>query len=180
MFDNDPDFVPIGFPTLVAYRNEREVPMTPYGTLADYIPFYFWYRSPMLYVIHKGNDPEVIKTPQEEIIYLVSSIEQLIQHQKSFVFSDRHAKFDYAHFYNNQRDLSQLNWEIIKSENWGRQYGKERRELKQAECLAFQYLPISALIGIAVIHEEMKNRVEQILLADNVHLPVRVKRNFYF
>ncbi len=32
---DDPEFVPIGFPTLVAHRNLREVKIAPYGTLAD-------------------------------------------------------------------------------------------------------------------------------------------------
>lgn len=131
----DPDFVPIGFPTLVAYRNEREVPIAPHGTLADYIPFYFWYRSPMLYVIHKGNDPEVIVTPQEEIIYLVSSFEQFRQHQRGFVFTNRHAKVEYADFYNDENELAQLNWEIIKSENGAFNMGKKEGNSSRQNAL---------------------------------------------
>ena len=95
----DPGFNQIGFPTLIHFREERIVPVPPGGTLSDYIPFYFWPKSPMLYVIHKGNDPEVIHTPQEEIIYLVSSFEQLKQSNCEFVYTDRHAMLDYANFY---------------------------------------------------------------------------------
>ncbi len=176
----DPDFEPIGFPTLIHNREERLVTVPPEGTLADYIPFYFWYKSPMLYVIHKGNDPEVINTPQEEIVYLVSSFEQLQQNNCRFVFTDRHAMLDYANFYTNTADIDKLNWEIIKGDNWGRQYGPERREMKQAECLVFKHLPFEAIIGIAVKSEMMFEKVTDILTGFKNKPAVKIKPNFYF
>lgn len=176
----DPDFTPIGFPTLIEYRKDREVPISPGGTLSDYIPFYFWYRSPMLYVIHKGNDPEVIQTPQDEIIYLVTSFEVLKGLGCQFVFSDRHAKLDYANFYQDPEDINKLNWDLIKTEQWGRQYGPERKEMKQAECLVYQTMPLEAIIGIAVSSETSKSLVNQHLMESGIEIPVKVKPNFYF
>jgi hypothetical protein len=73
----DPNFIQIGLPSLISEREDRTVPVEPFGTLADYVPFYFTVKSPMLYVITMGSDPEVIKTPPEEIIYIVSSVERL-------------------------------------------------------------------------------------------------------
>lgn len=175
----DPDFEPIGFPTLIHNREERMVPLPPKGTLSDYIPFHFWYKSPMLYVIHKGNDPEVIQTPQEEIVYLVSSLEKLQQCNCQFLFTDRHAMLDYANFYGRIEDIDKLNWDIIKSDKWGRQYGPERREMKQAECLVFKHLPFAAIIGIAVMNEMMLEKVTDILTGSNKP-DVKIKPNFYF
>ena len=176
----DPNFTPIGFPTLIDYRKNRLVPKPPGGTLADYVPFYFWYRSPMLYVINQGNDPEVIRTPQAEIIYLVSSFEALAISNSSFVFTDRHAKLEYANFYESPQEVSALSWKIIKSDQWGRQYGAERKEVKQAECLVHQHVPLSAIIGIAVHNSEIQQLVNQQLLAANVQIPVKIKPEFYF
>jgi hypothetical protein len=176
----DLDFKPIGFPTLVNYRKDRTVPITPGGVLSDYIPFHFWYRSPMLYVIHKGNDPEVIITPQHDIIYLVSSLETLQSSHCKFVFTDRHAKLEYANFYDNPEDVSRLNWELIKTDDWGRQYGSERMEMKQAECLVQNYVPFKAVIGIAVFNQEVEKIVNQYLLETDIKIPVKVKPNFYF
>jgi hypothetical protein len=119
----DPDFIPIGFKTLIKTRSKRVVPIEPFGTLSDYIPFYFSTKSPMLFVITKGNDPEVIRTNDEEVIYLVSCTELLEKLQIKFIFTDRHATLAYANFYNNLADLDKLRWDIILSENWGRQYG---------------------------------------------------------
>ena len=112
---NDPNFLPIGFPKLIEYRKDRNVPVPPGGTLSSYIPFYFWFRSPMLYIIHKGNDPEVIQTPQEEIIYLVTSVQIISSLGCPFVFTDRHAKLDYAQFFQNIEDLDKLDWGLIRT-----------------------------------------------------------------
>lgn len=176
----DPDFVSIGFPTLVDYRKDRIVPVAPGGTLSAYIPFYFWYRSPMLYVIHKGNDPEVIQTPQEEIIYLVTDIDTLNSLGCKYVFTDRHAKLDYAKFYQSPADLKRLNWEFIKTDEWGRQFGSEQKEMKQAEFLVYQYVPSKAILGIAVLDAKAQELVYQHLKKNGTEIPVKIKPKFYF
>lgn len=176
----DPEFTPIGFRTLIDYRNDRAVPIEPGGTLADYVPFYFWYRSPMLYVIYKGNNPEVYKTPQHEVVYLVSSTTALLENNCGFIFTDRHAKLEYANFYEDPAKLTQLNWDIIKSEQWGAQHGQERREIKQAECLVHRAVPCDAITGIAVANPDMESVVNTILSEKNIDIPVKVKTNFYF
>ncbi len=177
---HDPNFTKIGFPTLIDYRKDRIVPICPGGTLANYVPFYFWYRSPMLYVIYKDNDSEVISTPQQDIIYLVSDFNALKANNCRFVFTDRHAKLEYANFYENPEDVKQLNWDLIKTEPWGRQFGAEIKEMKQAECLVHQYVPISAIIGIAVQNDAMQTLVNQRLLEVNLKIPVKIKPEFYF
>ena len=51
----DPDFISVGNPELIRRRNRRVVPISPSGTLADYIPFYFTPYSPMLLNIRTGH-----------------------------------------------------------------------------------------------------------------------------
>lgn len=134
----------------------------------------------MLFVIHKGNDPEVIQTPQEEIIYLVTDIEKLSNLSCQIVFTDRHAKLDYSKFYNNPADLEKLNWDFIKTDQWGRQFGTERMEMKQAECLVYQFMPKEAILGIAVLNEVVEQQVIQYLIEADLKIPVKIKPNFYF
>lgn len=165
---------------LVAYRNDRIVPSAPGGKLSDFTPFYFWYRSPMLYVIHKANDPEVIITPQHDVIYLVSDFESLQAHDCKFIFTDRHAKLEYANFYNKPEDVSKLNMDLIKTEEWGRQHGSERKEMKQAECLVQNFVPFEAIIGIAVLNQDAEKLVNQYMLETDIKIPVKIKPNFYF
>lgn len=177
---DDPEFVPIGFPTLVAQRNVRNVELAPFGTLADYIPFYLTVKSPMLYVIHKGNDPEVIVTPQDEIIYLVSTFGKLDELDIQYLFTDRHAQLEYAKFYSSSKDLDKLNWKIIKTDEWGRQYGPDLKEIKQAECLVHKHLPVKAIIGIGCFNERIADKVRSMVSSHNLNIETKVKINWYF
>ena len=176
----DQDFTPIGFPTLIASRTEKEIPLPPAGTLADYIPFYFTVKSPMLFVINQANDPEVIKTPQHEIIYLVTTLQKLQKYNCKFVFTDRHAKLAYAKFYNDINDINKLNWDIINSQQWGRQYGNERIEIKSAECLVHKFIPFEAFLGIACKTQNIFDLINNELLKKNKNIVVKIKENYYF
>jgi hypothetical protein len=44
----DPKFMNIGNPDLIDRRHGRVVPCAPFGTLSDYVPFYFTPFTPML------------------------------------------------------------------------------------------------------------------------------------
>ncbi len=50
----DPDFVSIGNESLIQNRQQVIVPITPGGTLSDYVPFYFTPHSVMLFNIKTG------------------------------------------------------------------------------------------------------------------------------
>ncbi len=134
----------------------------------------------MLYVINKGNDPEVIVTPQEEIIYLVSTFGKLDELGVQYLYTDRHAQLEYAKFFSSSKDLDKLNWNIIKSEEWGRQYGPDRKEIKQAECLVYKHLPVKAIIGIGCFNERMADKVRSVVAARNLSIETKVKIKWYF
>ena len=70
----DPEFIAIGDNTLIEFREDMDVPVSPFGKFSEYIPFYFGPRSPMLYKIATGYDG-IKKIPQTDIIYLVSRLD---------------------------------------------------------------------------------------------------------
>lgn len=89
--------VEIGYRHIKARRACRPVPCGLGGTLADYVPFYFAPRSPMLFAIHRGSvSPEASKTGR--IVYLVSTTQQLLAGGLNVVVSNRHAELAYAEF----------------------------------------------------------------------------------
>ncbi|MBE0430004.1 MAG: DUF4433 domain-containing protein [Thermoleophilia bacterium] len=79
----DPNFQPIGSPDLIEKRARRIVPVSPDGTLADYVPFYFTPCSPMLFNILTGHN-DIVKRSPSAIVVMVSSLTKLrCQHQLS-------------------------------------------------------------------------------------------------
>ena len=86
-------------------RARREVKAGPGGMLADYVPFYFAPRSPMLYVNHKKRIP-TNPEGQEPILYLVSSTELVVENDLPFVFTNGHADMQLIDFFD---DLQSLN-----------------------------------------------------------------------
>lgn len=175
----DPDFIQIGYPSLINLRKDWPVPVAPRGVLGDYIPFYFTVRSPMLYVINKGNEIGVVGD-QDEIIYLVSTVEHVEKMSIPFVFTDRNAKLLYAKFYNGSSEMNSLNWPAIRTVEWGRQYGEEAKELKQSEFLVHDQFPVNGLIGIGCPNEKVLLAVNNMLSASGVTLPVKVKPKWYY
>ena len=82
--------VGIAHQTLKDRRARTVVTMAAGGTLADYVPFYFANRSPMLYSIHTGH-VDGYDGGQKDIIYLLSSVERIAQGDRKWCFSDGHA-----------------------------------------------------------------------------------------
>jgi hypothetical protein len=56
-------------------RARKAIKIPPGGFVADYVPFYFAPRSPMLYTIHQGNVAGY-DGGQAKVVYLVSSVER--------------------------------------------------------------------------------------------------------
>ena len=131
-------------------RANRPVPIAPYGTLGDYIPFYFAPRSPMLYAI-RGGRVEGFHGTQKDILYLVSSVDRITAHELPFVFTDGHAAMGISRFFTNPNDLSQIDWNIMKERYWhdtDQDFDRKRR--RQAEFLVRDFMPwnLFDMIGV--------------------------------
>ena len=100
---NAPTLTSIGNQELISRRATHPVPISPFGFLNDYIPFYFTPFSPMLLNIKTGRG--VPQRPNEEIVILVSSLHHIQTLGLNFVFSNMHAYYQWANFYNNLNDL---------------------------------------------------------------------------
>lgn len=78
-------------------RARRRVPTCQHGTLADYVPFYFAPRSPMLYSIH-GAYVEQYRDGQRPVVHLSSSAELIAEAGIPFTFTEGHAELAYSSF----------------------------------------------------------------------------------
>ena len=112
-------FKSIGNNDVIRRRSAVQVPIEPYGTLDDYIPFYFTPFSMMLYNIHTGHG-ETIKVQNEDLIFFVGSLHTLKAKQIPFVFTDRHALMMHANFYSGVEHLGRIDWSLFESRDFRR------------------------------------------------------------
>lgn len=175
----DPNFVSIGKPDLIERRQSRRVPIPPGGTLADYIPFYFTPCSPMLYNIHTGHG--VRQRENAEIVVLVSSLDQLDQHELPYVFTDRHAYLVTARFFQNRSDLRHIDFGLLQSKDFKRdREDPDKFDSYQAESLVHGQIPASALLGFGCYTEEVRSEIDARSSELGLGLKAAVRRNWYF
>lgn len=170
----------IAYEGLKQRRRIKSVSAGPEGKLADYVPFYFCNRSPMLSAIYY-NEVKSYDGSQDDIIYLVSDINHVINSGVRWCFSDGHPIKDITQFFDNLDCLNQLDWVIINEWDWrNTEDDPDRKRRKSAEFLVYQKCPISCIYKIGVLNEETKNKVLRILASSQFTLPVIVEEKWYY
>lgn len=182
---HNPNFVSIGDSTLITSRQDYSVPITPpNGKMGDYIPFYFGFRSPMLYRIKTGKS--VVQQPQENIVYLCYALDDMVGNSIEWCFTDGHAKRRTTQFFNDLKDLDKVDWEAVYATEWkDTQDHPDRMRRKQAEFLVKGNLFANSISYIVVFNENAKLFVENILNVLSLQITVRVnkqetKNDFYY
>lgn len=178
--DSDPNYIGIGDTTLIGSRSSKLIDIEPKGNFTDYIAFYFGARSPMLYAIQKGFNGVTKRNPRE-IVYLVSDFENIKVKNCRYVFTDGHGYHSMSQFFNDEDGLEEVDWNAVKLIRWtDTEDDPDRKRRKQAEFLVFKELPLSALIGIVVHSEVVKNTVLIKLAEHEFTCKVIVKPNLYY
>ena len=164
-----------------ARRRALPLPMPPYGTVADYVPFYFAPRSPMLFKLHKGGVLTYTEG-QDPLIYLVTTVEAVTTVGLRSVFSDGNCAAAITQIYADFNRLdSVIDWQLMAETMWNNTADDpDRMRRRMAEFLVHERVPVSCLAGIVVRTESMRERVERILAEHGSALPVRVQPGWYF
>lgn len=164
----------IGYEHIKKRRLKHPVDVCRKGVIGQYIPFNFCPRSVMLYVIHKGNTN--ILDGQERIIHLVSNID-IVSHYTPCFFTDRHADLAYAVQCDDLSSIHQsLNWQAIEALSW-----QDCKEQKQAEFLAYNYLPWVAITEIGVCNQQTEQAIYNLQQKYQLKLPnVSIYPTWYY
>jgi hypothetical protein len=175
--------VEIGYDHIKRRRALRVVPCGVGGTLADYVPFYFAPRSPMLYAITCGLvSKEAARTDQ--IVYLVSSTQTLRAAGLTVIASNRHAELDYADMTGHDGDLDGddfIDWPLMTARIWkNTPDDPDRKERRQAECLVHPRVPWQVIEGVATKTERARAQVERVLGTAGQPTPAVVRAEWYF
>lgn len=173
------NYIPIGDQKVIKLRGNKKVMLPPFGTINDYISFYFGVRTPMLYCIANGYN--VPKLDQENIIYLVSSIDKLVNSQTNFVFTDGHSYAAYTKFFNDIKYLTEIDWKVVYSSKWhNTNYDSDRKRRKSAECLVYQKLKIDDILEIVVYNLNAYNYISTVIKKNNLKIPLSIKSEWYY
>ncbi len=175
----DPTYVQIGLPDLIAQRREREVPVPPGGNLSDYVPFYFTPFSPMVLRIITGK--EVLPRPRDELCFLVTSLHHLAAQDIPFVFADRHAYLAAATFHRDVADLPSLCWAAWQARKFARNPDDpEAFERYQAEALVYGHLPLCGLQGIICYDSATHDTIADLMAGRELDLRLLQRPEWYF
>jgi hypothetical protein len=177
----DDAFVSIGDPDLIAKRRHRVVPITPGGTLEDYVPFYFTPLSPMLLNIATGYRG-IQQRSKTEIVVLVSSLSALSDHGVEHLFTDRHAYLATATFFDDDAQVAKaVDYPLLRRHDFRHDPEEpQKSERYQAEALAYRYVPAAAILGIGCYTDDVTKGIRKESAAAGGAAVVVCRPEWYF
>jgi hypothetical protein len=148
---------------LVRPRELNGAAAAQYGTLGEYVPFYFGPKSPMLYMIVNGFKG-VPKRPQSNIVYICCKVATIINSGVRFAFTDGHANKRFSHFYSDIKNLDTLSWSSVYAPQWENtesDFDHERK--KQAEMLVHEHVPATWINAVVVYDEKARTFAQDVI-----------------
>ncbi len=175
---SNPNYTPIGDGKIIQTR--KNIILKNNKFISDYIPFYFGTRMPMLYVIQKGFNA-IKPVPAEQIVYCITSIQQLLEANLEFIFTNGHALAATTTFYYERSEVYELehllDFTAIRAKYWQDESDLDLKRRKEAECRVVSDIPADSILGYAVYNE-----IAQIKLINGGVSPhkIVIKPNYYF
>lgn len=161
-------------------RRRIAVPRTG-GVLADYVPFYFAPRSPMLLNLatgrvagyHDGQDP---------LVFVVVDIDRLIDSGHVIAATDGHPVDALTEFLPNRVAIeSEVDWELMVEEYWNNTDADgDRKRRRQAEFLIKNEVPLHDVEELVVRTRAMAGAVVAKLRSHDLGLRVSVRPGSYY
>jgi hypothetical protein len=176
--------VDVGAAEIKANRRNRAVPCAPYGVVADYVPFYFAPRSPMMFRIaceHRDGRTDRYPDGDDPLVYLVSSVG--LAADLAWVASDGNCAADLTRFTNTLSDLPELvDWPLMGEYMWkNTSDDPDRKRRRMAELLVHREFPLSSLIGYAVRTATREEELRKILTSAGIIDPyISVRPDWYY
>ena len=175
--NSNPQYKSIGDSSLINNRDQFELPGGK--KLGDYIPFYFGFRMPMLFVIQNGYNG-VIETKPENIVYCVTSISLVLKHQLNFIFSNGHAVDKFSEFFESgsvNEIQTIVDFNAVKAKYWKSDSDLDLKRRKEAEFLLENNLPSNAIRKYIVYNKAVKEKLIHLGIEENLIL---VSKEYYF
>jgi hypothetical protein len=174
--------IEVGNRDIKARRSTRTVPVGPGGVVSDYVPFYFAPRSPMMYSIHMGNVPGYDQGTRS-LVYLVASVDDLMDAGLKVVLTDRNAVLRVADFHDlasGEPSEDFVDWPLMSERYWNctDEY-PDRLERRMAECLVHGTVPWRLFTEVAAKSDPVAGTVRS-LIGGHASPSVSVRPEWYF
>ncbi len=170
--------------SVIKRRRLEELDVTCHaGTkVGEYVPFYFCPRSVMLYVLYRGNHPELTyQGGQDPIVHLEADLHGVVRWADTngvrWAFSLSNAGARYAEFRSRLDHLGDLDWDAIAARDFR---DPDVKEGKQAEFLIHRFFPLSLVERIGTRTSSVQKRALHALSAARRHPLVEACPEWYF
>jgi hypothetical protein len=165
-------------------RRLHELPVKCHSAhkVGAFVPFYFCPRSVMLYLLHKGNHPEVTyQGGQEPILHLVADLRRVVawanERKRLWAFTNANAGASYTDFFADLESLGEIDWSAVQSSSF---WDPVVKEGKQAEFLLHESFPWELIESIGVHNRSIEQQVLTIIRSASHRPLVRVESPWYF
>jgi len=174
--------VSIGMSPIKERRLRLPVKCHPPDCVGDYVPFFFCPRPVMLYVIHRGNHPELsYQGGQGSIVHLEADLYEAVRWADSqgrrWAFSLSNAGAAYTEFRNRLDQLDEVDWAAVAARDFR---DPQVKEGKQAEFLVYGFFPWDLVRRIGVQSPSVIRDVLRAITGARHQPDVEIRRDWYF
>lgn len=161
----------VGMNHIKQRRLTKALTSHPDLTVGGCVPFYFCPRSVMLFLLHKGNHPDLAyRGGQTPMIHLEADMHEAVcwaqQAGKRWAFTTQNAGSAYFDDYSDLGHLEKIDWTAVSARDW-----VNNKEAKQAEFLVEECFDWTLFTRIGVYNNQIRHRVSQ-LLEGQQHQPL--------
>jgi hypothetical protein len=161
---------------------ELEVDCYAVTRVGQYVHLYFCFRSIMLFLLHRGNHPDLTyHGGQGPIVNLAAGRHTVVQWadsvRKRWAFTNGNAGTRYTQFFDDVDELDALDWKAIGETDWRDPIVKER---KQAEFLVEGSFPWELVERIGVIDSKAAESAARICSEARHRPEIVVAPNWYY
>jgi ssDNA thymidine ADP-ribosyltransferase DarT-like protein len=172
----------IGMSGIKQRRLTLPVDCQPGTNVGEYVPFYFCPRSVMLYIIARGNHPDLsYRSGQGPVLHLEADLNATVAwaaaNGKRWAFSLSNAGAYYAEFRCSLAQLVDINWAAVASTDFR---DPSIKEGKQAEFLLQEKFPWSLVTRAGAASVAVRDRAVAIISHLGHRPPVDVRPDWYY
>ncbi|MEV4770132.1 type II toxin-antitoxin system toxin DNA ADP-ribosyl transferase DarT [Micromonospora humida] len=176
----------VGSVEIKTSRRSRSVTCPPGGFVADYVPFYFAPRSPMMYRIakdHQDGKAGLYPGGDDPLVYLVSSVDRVHRAGLPWVASDGNCAHLLTRFSGSLDGLVPLvDWPLMREMFWNNTpEDQDRMRRRMAEFLVHREFPLALVVGYVVRTTTREAQLRRLLGSAGIINPyVVVRPNWYY